>query len=99
MIKRWEPAGNSIHEKWLDNGFIVNKDGFILLTLVGTSKEPDDAYMGSGSGDYRSNMGTEGKIRVENNSEYTGRLFQRQQGVVQGDVKMSNGLCKLMSEE
>ena len=35
-----------IHEKGSDKGHVVDKYGFILLTLVGTSKGLEDVDMG-----------------------------------------------------
>ena len=32
---------SDMHENGFDKGFIVNKDGFFLLTPDGTSKSPD----------------------------------------------------------
>ena len=38
MVRCWEPNGSCIHEKGPDKGYIGDKYGFLLLTLVGTSK-------------------------------------------------------------
>ena len=80
-------------------GFIGNKDSFISLTPADTIRVSEDFYMGCGYGDNSINMGTKGEMRVESNSQYAWCLFQRQQGVVQGDVMMSARWGELRSEK
>ena len=44
-------------------------------------------------------MGTEGVVMVESNSQYAVSPIMRQQGEVQGDVRMSGTLLSLRSEK
>ena len=46
-----------------------------------------------------STWGMVGEMRVESNSQYTESYFQRQELVVQNDVRMSVELCELRSEK
>ena len=44
-------------------------------------------------------MFSEVEMSVESNSQYAGPLFQRQQGVIHGDVRMSGRLLTFRSEK
>ena len=46
MVRCWEPNGSCIHEKVPDKGLISDKNGFILLTPVGSSKDLEDVDTG-----------------------------------------------------
>ena len=47
----WEPNFSCIHEKEPDKGHVDHMYGFLLLTLVGTSKTLQDVDTGPSPGD------------------------------------------------
>ena len=67
-----------MHKKGSDKRFLGNKDSFILLTPVGTSKGPENVDTGLGWGSYIIIIGSVGENGVESNSQYAGCSFQRQ---------------------
>ena len=72
-----EPDGGGVGENGSDEGFVSGKEGFPLLAPVGASKGFEDAESIAGFGGYVVDVGGEGELGVEGDTQDSGGPVER----------------------